>query len=419
MWPAELLSELTQQIELYAQHDARFEPQRVAFVMGELVVRLRAIERNVTAVPQLLIRGSRFDRPIDIASGRYIGLGMSMRQGRSQTTFNAFFQDAETGILATVERTFADESEKTYQQLAETTLYRGTTLAGLTGSQVLLKSGKRLASGELVLPRSQSAIAVNPQSFQWEQLKPPLAAENFQQLANRWAYLPPSYLRPRRRTEGLHVVAIARVENVTFNPVEQSLEATLVDNIGKTATMVLPFHTRGQSGFNSFLNELQANGQAARFVSGYVSLANQQLTVRPLAIVMEVNGSRRAIYPYWSQERNKESGKNKSTAGIESEESSFSEAGESTNPLKQYFSRLNHFNAEVLLLGLQTHADSIERLAAELTEVAKSTGFLRLAAIMEQLQAELVRSQDDLHYQFSQAVRLTQQLALIGRIEAM
>lgn len=92
VWPAELLCELSHEIELYAQHDARFEPQRVVLLVGELIARSRAIRRNVTAVPQLLIRGRRFDRPIDIASARYVGIGMSARPGRAQTTFNAFFR---------------------------------------------------------------------------------------------------------------------------------------------------------------------------------------------------------------------------------------------------------------------------------------------------------------------------------------
>ncbi len=119
---------------------------------------------------------------------------MSIRPSQLKTTVNVFFQDMDTGVLANIEKSFSNDTEKTYQQLAETTLYRGVTLAGLTNSQLLLKSGKRLATGELVLPRSAAAMASNPQSFQWEQLKPPLAAESFEQLAARWAFLPPSYL---------------------------------------------------------------------------------------------------------------------------------------------------------------------------------------------------------------------------------
>ncbi len=420
VWPAELLSEFSHEIALYAQHDARFDAQRAVFLVGELIARSRAIRRNVTAVPQLLIRGSRFDRPIDIASGRYVGLGMSLRAGRSHTIFNAFFQDADTGVLATVERSFSDQTGKTFHELAETTLYRGVTLAGLAGSQILLKTGKRLASGELVLPRSASAFASNPQSFQWEQLRPPLLVENFEQLASRWASMPPSYLRPRRRTEGLHVVAIDRVANILFNPVGQCIEATLVDHDGESASMVLPFHTRGLSGFNNFLHELQTHCEAVKFISGHVSLANQQLSFRPLAIVIESGGCRRAIYPHWSQAHGASDAQTTLAQKVaETSEERFSNLIEPDNPLKQVFSRLSHFNAEVLLLGLQNNAAAIKQLADELIEVATSIGFMRIASLLDQLRTELSRSQDDLHYQFSRAIQLTQQLSLIGRIEAM
>ncbi len=74
VWPAEVLSEWSHEIQQYLQHDARFEPQHAAFLVGELIARSRAIRRNLNTVPQLLIRGSRFDRPIELASSRYVGL---------------------------------------------------------------------------------------------------------------------------------------------------------------------------------------------------------------------------------------------------------------------------------------------------------------------------------------------------------
>ena len=284
---------------------------------------------------------------------------------------------------------------------------------------MLLKSGKRLASGELVLPRSVSAFASNPQSFQWEQLKPPLAAEDFGQLSSRWAYLPPSYLRPRRRTEGVHVVAIASVKNAQFNSVQQRIEADLVDHGGKTAKLVLPFHARGARGFNRFLDELQNQGDSVKFISGNVSMANQQLTMQPLAVVIESSGTRRAIYPYWSQDRDAKQTKTKDTDETSKIEVASAEHLEMVNPLNQFFDRLCHFNAEVILLGIDDGAEPNERLAGELIEEANSIGFLRIASLLEQLQNELIRRKNDLRHDSTAAVQIAHQLMLIGRIEAM
>lgn len=419
VWPAELLSDLSHEIELYTQHDARFDPQQVVLLVGELIARSRAIRRNVATVPQLLIGGSRFDRPLDISTGRYVGVGMSVRPGRSKTTFSVFLQDADTGTLATIERSFSNESEKTFQELAESTLYRGTTLAGLAGSQLLLKSGKRLASGELVLPRRVSAFASNPQSFQWEHLKPPLAAEDFDQLFCRWAYLPPSYLRPRRRTEGVHVLAISSVKNAAFNSVQQRIEADLIDQRGKFAKLVLPFHARGAIGFNRFLETLQNLGDSARFISGIVTMANQQLTMHPLAVVIESNGTRRAFYPYWSQDQETNQAKTEAAETTGNRGARAAGLLEPTNPLKEFFDRLCHFNCEVMVLGIDEGADANERLAAELVQFANSIGFMRIANLIERLQNEWIRRKNDFRHDFSNAIQLAHELMLIGRMEAM
>jgi len=57
-----------------------------------------------------------------------IGLGLGVRQGRRVTTLSAFVQDADSGSLAAVERSFTDpasdstEPPKSYAELAATVL---------------------------------------------------------------------------------------------------------------------------------------------------------------------------------------------------------------------------------------------------------------------------------------------------------
>lgn len=215
------------------------------------------------------------------------------------------------------------------------------------------------------------------------------------------------------------MVSIARVENVSFNPVEQRIEAGLTDHRGKVANMVLPFHARGADGFNRFLKELESNGHAAKFISGHVTMANQQLTIRPLAVVIEFDGSRYAIYPYWSLENDEKRVNNQAVDDPSDDDVTFRALGETTSPLKQFFDRLCQFNAEILLLGIENGADAIERLSAELVEVATAIGFLQIAALIERLQNELIRRKNDIHSDNKTVVQLSQQLSLIGRIEAM
>ena len=192
-----------------------------------------------------------------------------------------------------------------------------------------------------------------------------------------------------------------------------------MDHGGKTAKLVLPFHARGASGFNRFLEELQNQGDSVRFISGSVTMANQQLTMQPLAVVIESSGTRRAIYPYWSQERDAKQTKTTDTDETSKIGVSSAEHLEMVNPLTQFFDRLCHFNAEVILLGIEDGAEPNERLAAELVEVANSFGFLRIASSIEQLLNELIRRKNDYRHEIRTAVQIAHQLMLIGRIEAM
>lgn len=189
IWPAELVVDLLHQLDMYRQHDARFEPQQLVQLAGELIARTRAIASQTKAVPQALIRGTKSDRPTEIAGGRLIGVGLGVRPGKRHTTLSAYLQDADSGSVMAVERTFADpdpksgELPRSFTQLGAHVIVRGVSLAGLALSQLLVKSGKRTPSGQLVLPRTASSLTTNPQSFQWEQLKAPFAVESFAQLA--------------------------------------------------------------------------------------------------------------------------------------------------------------------------------------------------------------------------------------------
>ncbi|MEZ6088796.1 MAG: hypothetical protein R3C05_12380 [Pirellulaceae bacterium] len=141
--------------------------------------------------------------------------------------------------------------------------------------------------------------------------------------------------------------------------------------------------------------------------------------MQPLAVVIESRGTRRAIYPYWSQERDAKQTKTNAAEESSNMGAPSAEYLEMTNPLNQFFDRLCHFNSEVMLLGFEDGAEPIERLASELVEVATSFGFLRIATLIEQLQNELVRRKNDFRHDITNAVQIAHQLLLIGRIEAM
>jgi hypothetical protein len=412
VWPAELVADLAHQFEMYRQHDARFEPREVVQLLGELTARTRAILNQTPAVPQLLIRGTKSDRPAEIAGGRMIGVGLGVRPSRRHTTISAYLHDVDSGGVVAVERTFADpppeEPPRAFASLASSFITHRATLSSLASSQLLLKSGKRTPSGLLVLPRTAASLATHPQSYQWEQLKPPFAAEGFAQLAERLESLPPSCLRPRRRTENLHVVAVARVELVAFDPSLQRLTARLADHQGGFATLVHPFHHRGREGFDDLARILESQGDRLRFVSGHVRSQGRTLEIRPIAIVLNDGPQRFGVHPWLPCDVGRSV-----TEEQRPDEDSSAQDSEAESPVKAFLTRLDDLLSELLLTGL---ARAPASAWAELADVARQVGFDRLAEPIAALAGSLLARADTLRWDATPAFAYVEELCLLSRL---
>lgn len=304
VWPAEELRKLAQQVECYQLHDARFDPASVVQLLGSLTARGRAISRGCNAVPQLLIRGSRHETGLAMRSSRMMGVGLGVEVSSRQIYLHAFLQDAESGAVVCLERSFRSgdsDAESTHKPLSELVAFplaRGISIGRVALSQLLLSSGKRTPTDELVLPRGADKVTVNPQTFQWEQLKPPFAAERFSQLRQRFEDLPPDCLRPCRRTENLHVIAIREIRDVRFDAIEQRMSATAIDQTGETATLTLPYHRCAGREFDEFLNRLTQEGAQAKFVSGHCRLRSGEIFIEPICVVLEQMGHRHGMSPW-------------------------------------------------------------------------------------------------------------------------
>ncbi|MCA9151434.1 MAG: hypothetical protein KDA92_19110 [Planctomycetales bacterium] len=409
VWPAELIAELLLQAEMYRQHDARFDPLRNVEVVGELLARKRAMERSTSAVPQPLIRGSRSDRPTEISGGRMVGVGLGVRVSKRLVTISAYLQDIDSGAITAVERSFADPvdsseaSLRSFSDLAETIVARGASLGNLATSQLLIKSGKRTPSGVLILPRTHASVAVNPQSFQWEQLKTPFAVEGFAQLAARLSSLPPSYLRPLRRAENLHVVSVAQVDGVEFDPARQCLTATVKDVQGDTAQLIHPFVTRGAMGFNALLKALQVSGDQVRFVCGHVRSVGSSLEIRPVSVIVDRDGQRTMLLPWASREVEPAVADAVANQNWRTERS----------VIEQFQQELQEALADLLLNGIH---DGDQQTWNELTRTSERLGFNRLAQSIHALSESLHARSNDPHWDGSLAVRQILELCLFVRL---
>lgn len=415
IWPAELLADLAEQILMYRGHDARFEPQQVVRILGELIARRRAIANARSAVPQQLIRGSKSDHAAEIAGGRLIGLGTGVRVHKRHTAVSAYLQDVDSGAVVALERTFADPdiqaglAPRDFAELAGTVIMHGVSLARIASSQLLLKSGKRTPSGQLILPRTKTNITVNPQSFQWEQLKPPLAVEDLSQLRAWLETLPPSYLRPRRRVENLHVVAVEHLDDVRFDAQAQKLTARIRDAHGKHAILEHPFLSRGLAGFNELAATLEKQGHHVRFVCGHVSSSPRSLVLRPVSIIIDDTQRRFVTQPWVPSCQGTSAEAPKPSLELVADNGAVSRI----SPVEQFLEELGRGLSELVLLGI---IECASRDWTALYRQACQLGFVRLNQPLAELVNQLECRSSSLRWNAGDAIQYANQLFLIYRV---
>lgn len=414
IWPAELAADLARQHEMYHAHDARFDPLELVQTVGELLARSRAIAHDTKEVPQPLIRGTAADRVTEIAGGRLIGLGLGVRLGRRVATLAAYLHEVESGNVVAVERTFADpppedtRQPKAFCDLAGTVLARGISIGALSGLQVLLKGGKRTPRGQLILPRGAAALGANPQAFAWEQLKSPTLIENFAQLTARLDALPPSYLRPRRLTEDLHVCPVRTIEQVAFDVAQQRLTAVLVDGQGNRATLTHPYHSRGRLGFECLAEALKNRSQEIRFVCGVVSRSPGGLVIRPVALVFD-DGQRRQLVQPWTDSRPGE------TAPQHAEPSAASEGG---SPLTSFYRHLCDTLADLAVSGTRRCDRRALLDWRELAEAGQGLGFVKFVEPIRLVAERLGQKIETVHWDPAPGAAAALELSLLARVAA-
>jgi hypothetical protein len=411
VWPAELIGELAREVDRYRSHDALFDPGRTVELIGELVIRIDGIRSDTKAVPQLLIRGTRSDQPVEIDRGRYTGLGCGVRVARRSVELLAYLQDAYTGTVVAVGREIADpqqgsaEPAREFAKLAQATAVQGNTLAALAAGQLLMQGGKRSPGHRLVIGRARAAV--NPQVFAWEKLRAPALVEDFDELRARLGMLPPSSLRPRRVAEDFHVVATAEVKEFGFDAAAQVVRATILDAHGGHALMEHPYHDRGREGVEALLARLaRGPSDSLRFVAGPARLGPRGLVITPTALIFQ-DGSARTILQPWID---------RGPGCAEAGRPSGGEAGHPIDPIDDYPRQLLTALGELALLGLRRADDQSARAWHELARFGTAIGFDRLARPVAGLAQALEAKTQTPRWDSHPAARIALELSALARL---
>ncbi len=410
VWPGEVWNDLLTQTEAYRAHDARFDPAQTVDLVGELLIRSDAIRHDRGAVPRLLVQGSRTDRTTEIAYGRFIGLGCSVRNRRRNVEITAFMQEIDSGTVAAVDRTYTDpepesgQPVKDFGTLSRGLIGSGVSLSELGEGQLLLKSGNLTPAHRLLIPRSR--VHMNPQTFAWEKLRAPVLVDSFADASARLQALPPKSLRPRRLTEDVAVLKVASVEGMAFDPVSQSLTAALKDTEGDIAILRHGYSTRARHGFESLWKALNDVQSRLMYVAGQLRPTTAGLLIAPTCVVVEQGDRRVAIQPWVERPSAESEAQSTTTGGLP--ERAFSGG--------DVLQRLNELLAEALTTGVRKMPPQVHRRWEELSRLGEAAGFVLLPGVAKRFASDFARRLEARDWSSQSALGITRELLVLSRL---
>jgi hypothetical protein len=415
VWPAEVLADLARQQERYAAHDARFAPERVADLVGELLIRADALRHDTGALPRLLVGGTSADRPTPLGAARFVGLGCGVRLGRRSVELAACLQDAGSGnVVAVTKEVVEAEPDPArpappFGDLAQARAVKEYSFATLGCGQLLLDGGKRTPSFELLVGRARATV--QPQAFAWEGLRPPALVEDFAELDARLSGLPPASLRPRRLAEDFHVCPLVGAEAVRFDPTTQAVQAVVLDGRGRRALLVHPYTTRGRVGAEVLLSRLQSAPGEVRFAAGPVRRGPAGLVIHPVCVVWQEGAARTAVQPWVERQPGGEGAPAPSPAGDLSRRPEGAR-----DPLSDHLGQLQSALGELLVLGVQRADAQAARRWRELQRQGEAAGLGRLARRVAGLADSLGQKGHTPRWDWQPAGRALLELAVLVRL---
>ena len=222
--------------------------------------------------------------------------------------------------------------------------------------------------------------------------------------------LPPTWLRPLRRTENLHAIAISSITDVHFDNVSQQLTAEVHDLNGDTASLMHPFHARGLNGFNDLMSALENRGGQVRFVCGHVQCTDQSIRISPASIVFENDGTRTAVNPWIA---------NLTEDSIAPQEMRDADRAETSSPelhataVSEFVESFQVELADVMVTGLR---QAIPERWEQLVRKAHHLGFTRMAAEIDTLKQSLTARSNQLRWNAQSHAREAIELLMMSRI---
>jgi len=282
-WPLLAVGDLAEQLASYRDRGAHYRPELLASHIAELHARHRAVTR-----PDATLRGSVLGTAeaaeTPLRRARLQSLGCRIRGFGDQRTAEVYLAHSDSAMVLVLRRQWDGDDDGA--ALAGRRIAT-STLAALATGTLVTESAVRSASRTVRLSTERiSKTTVSPSRGDWGELPSSLLVTDLAALSRELDALPLRPIRPRVEAELVRVVAVARVEAVTYAPGDQRLDAVIVDQAGNTAT-VRATHTGAAPGrLDALATALAGEEGELRYVSGVVGRTAGGVVIEPVGLAV-------------------------------------------------------------------------------------------------------------------------------------
>ncbi len=291
VWPATALDDLEAQLRAYRDRSARYASGAVLRLLAEVEIRRRAVARATGELPvrYLLGQGELLETRLDTL--KLVSLGARVEADGRVRTARVLLADPDTTTVLVAEKSwsFAEgEALPEAPELVGRRIAGNVPLGQLARGQVVTRVAKRWANGTLGLGQATGgAISVTPQTGDWSTLPSPIRQPGVAALLGAWARRPPRALRPRRLAEDVHVLPVAAIEAVIWDPGAQTLAALARDPEGHPFRIVRAFRAVAPRAIDALAAALTGAHGPVRFVAGEVRRHLGAIELDPSAVAAD------------------------------------------------------------------------------------------------------------------------------------
>ncbi|MGA4508079.1 SWIM zinc finger family protein [Propionibacteriaceae bacterium G1746] len=240
---ADLVDEIGEEAARYSGADARFDPDRLVALCGELLTRAASLRgHHPGRVPDRLVAGAAAEAE-PVGRAKLVGMGTEVIESGDRVRLIVHLVEARSGAPLRVTRTLDDPQLRDGWQLARGTL--GSIPLHQWGSgQVMTTSGNISGHGEFS-PGNRRVTGIPHAAL--DQVGAPFRVGSVAELAAQQSRLP-VVLDDRSAGTDLAACRFVAIDEVAVVPALGRLEAVLVDAAGDRALLALPLTPRVRPG---------------------------------------------------------------------------------------------------------------------------------------------------------------------------